>query len=75
MAKTPPAAPIDHEMRTKTIPEDGTYRIDKVVNGSLIITAGGSEYEAVPADGMVVGEGNFVHIKFDGKTPRITALA
>lgn len=75
MDKAPDTPVVEHEMRTKTIPEDGNYRIDKIVNGSLIITAGGTEYEAAPAEGMVVSEGNFVRIKFDGKLPRIVGQA
>jgi hypothetical protein len=67
--------PIKHEMRTKTIPEDGNYRIDKVVDGRLIITAAGHEYDADPSQvAGVVTEGNFVKIKFDGKRPVIEAV-
>ena len=74
---TPAPAPaqIKHEMRTKTIPEDGTYRIDKIEDGRLLITVNGDEYDADPSNvSNVIGVGNFVRVKFDGKVARITDL-
>jgi len=67
-----PAAQIKHEMRTKTIPENGTYRIDRVEDGRLIISLNGVDYDADPSGvSTVVEAGNYVRVEFDGKIAKI----
>lgn len=67
--------PIEHEMRTKTIPENGTYRVDRMAeNGAPVISVDGEEYEAVLGSDRVEA-GNFIKVEFDGKTPKIVGVS
>lgn len=67
---------IEHEMRTKTIPENGNYLVEKIAeNGAPVISADGTEYEAVLTGEHRVEKGNFVKIEFDGKTAKIVSVS